>query len=135
MASIFPFFPKYRAKVLLIEFDSLHLWSDGDWDSCAQVFFVQHLCDRKASRTKRAINHSPLLAEQLGGEGQGGREPVRGREIPEASRSNLQEPKDVLKSKGMQEGAGKLRNLKEFYCFVELVSASLSKGEHHGRER
>lgn len=34
------FFPKYRAKVLLILFHSLHLGSDGDWSSCPQVFFV-----------------------------------------------------------------------------------------------
>lgn len=58
---LFPFCPKYRANVFLILFDSLYLRSDGDWNSCSHVFFVQHLYDKKASRTKRAMNHlAPL---------------------------------------------------------------------------
>ena len=34
---------KYRAKVLLIAFDSLNLWSDRGWDACSQVLFVHNL--------------------------------------------------------------------------------------------
>jgi hypothetical protein len=35
---------KYRAKVLLIAFDSLHLRSDRQGGPLAQVLFVQYLC-------------------------------------------------------------------------------------------
>lgn len=42
------FFPeKYRAKILLIAFDSLHLRSDSSRGSFPQAFFVQNLRDTR----------------------------------------------------------------------------------------
>lgn len=36
--------PKYRAKILLVALDPLHLRGDRDGSPLAQVLFVQNLC-------------------------------------------------------------------------------------------
>lgn len=46
-------FFKYRTKVFLIVFDSLHLWSDGNWNPFPDVFFVYHLYLLQESIQKR----------------------------------------------------------------------------------
>lgn len=111
---------QYRAKVLLIVFDSLHLGSDGDWDSCPQVFFVQHLGDKKACRTERAVNQCPLLWSSWLWEG-GEEEEL---ETGKGQSFNLE-------GNGLQEGAAEMKTLKRF-CYVCCLNVcSIGSKEHY----
>lgn len=56
---------KYRAKVLLVAFDSLHLWSDSCRGSFPQTFFVQNLWDTR--KYPEDIKNKPETEE--GGDG------------------------------------------------------------------
>lgn len=51
----FCFSRQYRANVLLIAFDSLHLWSDRGWGAFAHIFFVQNLCESSGSKKKKRV--------------------------------------------------------------------------------
>lgn len=125
---LFPFFPKYRAKVFLIVFDSLHLRSDGDWNPCPQVLLVKHLYGKRASRTKRRINHFPPFVEKWGEEGQRGK-----RRLEEGRYQKLLDPTcRSLKTlgKGMQERATKTETGKEsFVTFVVWINLCRVCGE------